>query len=196
MTTTTSIPLHAPLVGFRVHSRRQPAAAAGTRVQQLLDLEEREARREAAVTALRDLAAAARKVVEGLPAQVGQRLDEVAGIAVELGLAIANELVGDALAKGLVDPTPTVVRCLRDCVHGSSRGDLVVRLHPEDLAAVRTALQQRPEVQEEVAAARFLADATIPRGGVRAETQAGRLHFDPREVLTRIADEVRREAAS
>lgn len=188
--------MHAPLVGFRVHSRRQPATAAGARAQQLLDLKEREVRREAAVTALRDLAQAARKVVDGIPAQVGQRLDEVAALAVELGLTLANELVGDALAKGLVDPTPTVVRCLRDCVHGSSRSDLVVRLHPDDLAAVQTALQDHPEVREEVAAARFVADATIPRGGVRAETQAGRLHFDPREVLVRIADEVRREAAS
>jgi len=193
--TTSSVPLAAPLVGIRLHTRHA-AAPATPRLQQLLDLKDREARREAAVAAVRDLARGAQKAVEQIPSQVNQRLDEVAAIAVELGLALANELVGDALAKGLVDPTPTVVRCLRDCVHGSDRGDLVVRLHPQDLPLVQTSLQQHPEVCDEAAAARFVADATLPRGGVRAETQAGRLHYDPREVLARICDEVRREAAS
>ncbi len=197
MTSTSTVPLHAPLIGLRLHARGGVGPTPGAaRAQQLLDLKDREGRREAAVAAVRQLAVAARATVEAVPAQVGERLDQVAAIAVELGLALAREIVGDALAKGLVDPTPTVVRCLRDAVHGSSRTDLVVRLHPQDLAAVQTALQGHPEVQEEVAAARFVADPTIVRGGVRAETGAGRLLYDPREVLQRICDEVRREAAS
>ena len=195
--TSNTVSLHAPLVGVRLLARR--AAPAGTppgRAQQLLDLKALQERREAATAAVRELAARARAAVEALPQQVGQRLDEIAGIAVELGLAIANELVGDALGKGLVDPTPTVVRCLRDCVHGSSRADLVVRLHPEDLPLVQQLLPAHPEVREEAAAARFVADATVPRGGVRAETGAGRLVYDPREVLQRLCDEVRREASA
>jgi flagellar biosynthesis/type III secretory pathway protein FliH len=167
-----------------------------SRAQQLLDLKEREAQRVLADKALADVARAARRAIDGLGPMVTQRLDEVAAIAVELGLALANELVGDALAKGLVDPTPTVVRCLRDCVHGSSKSDLVVRLHPLDLGAVEQSLGRQPELQAEIAATRFLGDATVPRGGVRAETGAGRLHFDPQEVLARICAEVRREASA
>jgi flagellar biosynthesis/type III secretory pathway protein FliH len=196
--TTNSVPMHAPLVGIRLHSRRPTAAsgAAPAPAQRLLDLHELQRRREAAVAALRDFATAARRTVDALPQQVTERLDEVAGLAVELGLALANEIVGDALQKGLVDPTPTVIRCLRDCVHGSSKADLVVRLHPDDLALVQQTLQAHPEVREETAAARFVADPTIARGGVRAETGAGRLQYDPREVLQRICDEVRREATA
>jgi len=88
------------------------------------------------------------------------------------------------------------VRCLRDCVHGATATDLVVRLHPDDLLLVQERLQDATEVQEEVAAARFVADASIPRGGVRAETDSGRLRYDPRDALERVAAEVRREAAS
>jgi hypothetical protein len=186
----------AQLVGIRLHARGVRGQPMPARAKELLDLRERETRREAALTALRDLALTARQTVAAVPGQVNTRLDEVAGLAVELGLALANELVGDALAKGLVDPTPTVVRCLRDCVHGSSRTDLVVRLHPHDLAAVQTNLQGHPEVAEEVAAARFVADPTVPRGGVRAETGSGRMQYDPRDVITRICAEVRREATA
>jgi hypothetical protein len=53
-----------------------------------------------------------------------------------------------------------------------------------------------PELADEVAASRFVADATVARGGVRAETGSGRLLYDPREVLERICAEVRREASS
>jgi flagellar biosynthesis/type III secretory pathway protein FliH len=194
---TNPTPAKAPgrLVALRVHPRR-PAQGAPDVGKALLDLKAREQAQQAATAALRDLCVAARTTVTSLPAQVDARLEEVAGIAVELGLAIARELVGAALAKGLVDPTPTVVRCLRDCVHGSSKADLVVRLHPQDLAAVQERLQGHPELQQEIAQARFVGDAAVPRGGVRAETGAGRLLYDPNDVLARICDEVRREATS
>lgn len=194
---TSTVPMHAPLVGIRLHGARAGAAAGG-RAQQLLDLVAREAQRAAAVQAVRDAAHAAQRAVEALPLQVQQRLDDVAAIAVELGLALAREIVGESLAKGLVDPTPTVVRCLRDCVHGARSTDVVVRLHPQDLAGVQSALQggSARGLAEEVAAARFVADPSVPRGGVHAETGTGRLCYDPSEVLARICDEVRREATA
>ncbi|CAN0490436.1 unnamed protein product, partial [Discosporangium mesarthrocarpum] len=145
---------------------------------------------------LRELVDLIKQQVQQQPSEVNGRLDEIAGIAVELGLSIAKEIVGASLEQGRVDPTATVARCLADCVHGSDRGDLVVRLHPEDVAAVQTNLQNMPELANELDAATIVADATIARGGVRAETGAGRLHYDPREVLTRICDEVRREASA
>lgn len=189
--------MHAPLVGIRLHAARGSGGAAPAgRAQQLLDLLAREAQRAAAVQAVRDVAQAAQRTVEALPLLVQQRLDDVAAIAVELGLALAAEIVGQSLHKGLVDPTPTVMRCLRDCVHGASSADLVVRLHPQDLASVQSALRTSSELAEEIAAARFVADGAVPRGGVHAETGAGRLCYDPREVLARICDEVRREATA
>lgn len=197
MTTTTTLPLTTRLVAVRLHARRgsggTPAAA---RVQTLFDLKQREAARVAESEALRAFVAQARRAVEAVPGLVQQGVDQVAGIAVELGLAVARELVGAALDRGLVDPTPTVARCLRDCVHGSDRADLLVRLNPADLEPVQQRLAAMPELHEELELARFVADATMPRGAVRAETGAGRLRYDPREVLERICDEVRREAAS
>lgn len=197
MTTTSSLPFHAPIIGLRLHAvQGKGGVPLAPRGKQLMDLEQREVQRAAATRALTELMHAARATVEAVPQQVGQRLEEVAAIAVELGLAIAREIVGSAMGKGLIDPTPTVVRCLRDCVHGSQRADLVVRLHPEDLAVVQTALAAMPELHEEVAASRFVADASVGRGGVRAETGAGRLHWQPLDVLERICAEVRREATS
>src|SRR5436190_15706799 len=88
---TKTVPMHAPLVGIRLHPTRATAAGAPQRAQQLLDLVGREAQRAAAVQAVRDVAVAAQRAVVALPQQVTQRLDDVATIAVELGLALARE---------------------------------------------------------------------------------------------------------
>ena len=61
---------------------------------------------------------------------------------------------------------------------------------------MQTALVALPELREEVAASRFVADASVGRGGVLAETGAGRLQWQPLDVLERICAEVRREATS
>ena len=197
MTSMSSVPVATRLVGLRLHRRRaSDGEALPARAQALLDLEARNRQREADEQALRHLVAAMKTQVDGVPEIVRTRLDEVAGVAVELGLAVAREIVGAALDKGQVDPTETVKRCLADCVHGSDRGDLVVRLHPEDVAAVQTKLAAMPELAAELDRATITADATVPRGGVRAETGAGRLHYDPNEVLARICEEVRREASA
>ena len=197
MTSMNVVPVTSRLVGLRLHNRRGPGGVPESpKARQLLDLESQNMRREADAQVLRDLLAEARNQVAAIPGAVQARLEEIAGITVELGLAIAREIVGEALDQGMVDPTPTVARCLADCVHGSDRGDLVVKLNPEDVANVQTRLAQMPELGEEVAAARFVADPTVPTGGVRAETGAGRLRYDPREVLERICDEVRREASA
>ena len=197
MTATSSIPVTQRLVGLRLHRRTATGGApAAPRAQQLLDLDARSQQREADLAQLRDVLAETRKQLTELPQVVGARVDELAGVAVELGLAIAREVIGAALDQHFVDPTPTVARCLRDCVHGSSDADLVIRLNPEDVAGVKTKIAESPELSREAAAAQFVADASVPSGGVRAETGAGRLHYDPREVLERICEEVRREASA
>ncbi|MCA8964833.1 MAG: hypothetical protein H6838_01105 [Planctomycetes bacterium] len=195
MTDTRIVPAAAPIVGVRLHSR-SGATGDADRVQWLLSLAEREQARQQERDAVLALCKAVEAKVQELPGTVNNRIDEIAGIAVELGLAVAREIVGNALDTGLVDPTPTVARCLRDCVHGSRDDDLVVRLHPDDLQLVTSRLQQMPELTDEVAATRFVADATVARGAVRAETEAGRLRYDPREALERVSEEVRREVTS
>jgi flagellar biosynthesis/type III secretory pathway protein FliH len=197
MTALSTVPLNARLVGLRLHARRGPGGVpASPRARALLDLEARNKHREADDQALRELVAAVRAHVDELPGIVRTRLDEVAAIAVELGLAIAHEIVGAALERGAVDPTAVVARCLADCVHGSSRSDLVVRLHPDDLPQVQAKLPQLAGRDEEIATTTFVGDAGVPRGGVRAETGAGRLCYDPRDILERICEEVRREASA
>lgn len=188
------LPVAAPIVGVRLHSR-QPAAGtpAAARVEWLLSLADRERERVAAVAALKGISRAAQQALAAIPGAVGARLDEVAGIAVELGLAIAREVVGAALDQGLVDPTPTVARCLRDCVRGSDCGELTIRVHPDDLALVLDRLSAMPELREQLASTQLVADASLARGAVRAETEAGRLRYDPREALERVCAEVHRE---
>lgn len=197
MTSMNSIPVTARLVGLRLHTRRGPGGVPeAPRARQLLDLESQNLRRQADEKVLRDLLSEARNQVAAMPGILTTRLDEIAGITVELGLAIAREIVGAALDQGMVDPTPTVARCLADCVHGSDRGDLVIKLNPGDMASVQTRIAQMPDLGEELAKTHFVADRSVPTGGVRAETGAGRLHYDPREVLERICEQVRREASA
>lgn len=196
MTMVAKLPLQSPIRALRLHAQRPAAGSpAAERVAMLLDLGEQHARREAEAATVQKCIAALQTAIADLPREVSARLDEVAGIAVELGLAVAREVAGAALDKGLVDPTPTVRRCLRDCVHGSTEGRLVVRLNPDDLDLVQKSLgaDDREGFEGEL---RFAADRAVPRGGVRAETDAGRLKYDPRDVLERIAAEVRREVCS
>jgi flagellar biosynthesis/type III secretory pathway protein FliH len=197
MTSMSTIPVTSRLIGLRLHTRRGTGGVPESpRARQLLDLESQNMRREADAQVMRDLLREARDQVAAIPGILSTRLEEIAGITVELGLAIAREIVGAALDQGNIDPTPTVARCLADCVHGSDRGDLVIKLNPEDMANVQTRIATMTELGEELAAARFVADRTVPPGGVRAETGAGRMHYDPREVLERICNEVRREASA
>lgn len=198
MTTLGATPLQsaAKLVAVRLHARRGSGGVPSeARLQTLVDLARRERQREEQAAALMSFVEAARRAIGEVPARVQDGLDGVAAIAVDLGLAIARELVGAALDQGKVDPTPAVVRCLRECVHGSERADLTLRLHPDDLALVQRRLADMPELHEQQEQARFVADPALARGAVRAETSAGRLRYDPREVLERICDQVRREAS-
>ncbi|MBL8722680.1 MAG: hypothetical protein JNK49_01470 [Planctomycetes bacterium] len=183
-----------PIRGLRLHRRAATTAPEAPAVRWLLELGQRERQRAADAAALAACGRAVQQALHSLPAQVNERLDGLAAQVVELGLAVARELLGQAIDRGLADPTKVVARCLRDCVHGAERGDLVVRLHPADLALVQHGLAAELEVQEAAAAARFVADASVPRGGVRAETGAGRLRYAPLEVFERMAAAIRREA--
>jgi flagellar biosynthesis/type III secretory pathway protein FliH len=194
MTELAEEPVVGAVVGVRLHSGAN--AQGNAKVEWLLSLAQREAERKKAQASVEQVAAAVVKALGELPATVNARIDEIAGIAVELGLTVARELVGNALEKGHYDPTPTVVRCLRDCVHGSRVDDLVLRLHTDDLRIVRDRLAAMPELADEVERTKFVADPRVPRGAVRAETETGRLKYDPREALDRVCEEIRREVSA
>jgi flagellar biosynthesis/type III secretory pathway protein FliH len=196
MSVVTRLPVQSAIKGLRLHSR-QPAAGTpeAGRVTVLLDLGARQAEQDEQLRTAMQFVASMQKAIDALPGTVGARLDEVAALAVELGLAVAREIVGAAIDAGFADPTPTVARCLRDCVHGADRGEITVRMHPDDVEPVRSRLVTMGELDEAVARSRFVADRSVPRGGVTAETDAGRLRYDPRQALERVADEVRREVA-
>lgn len=198
MTSThVAVAVDEPVRGLRVHSRTAALdAAARAKIEWLVGLGQTQARQKAELEAIQRAAQAVQRTLQGLQQQVGQRLDEIAGLVVELGLAVAREVVGAAVDQGLVDPTPTVIHCLRDCVHGAESKDLVVHLHPDDLGLVMARLAAMPELQAQVADAQLLPDASLARGAVRAETGAGRLRYDPRESLERVAEAVRSAASA
>ena len=196
MSEVLKLPLEEPIRQTRMLPLNAPAESAeGQRVRWLLQLGDAQRRREAEQKALQATAQAVQKTLLSLQSSVNGRLDLVAQQVVELGLALAREIVGDALDRGLVDPTPTVVRCLRDCVHGADPKDLIVYLHPDDLAPVQDRIRRMPAVQLEFGLARFVADPALARGAVRAETGAGRLRYDPQQVFARLADAVRSSVA-
>jgi flagellar biosynthesis/type III secretory pathway protein FliH len=189
------VELDEPVRAVRLLSRSAAGdAAAAAKAQWLVTLGEARARRLAESQALQTTTQAVQRTLQQLTASVGSRVDQIAAMVVELGLCVAREIVGQALDRGAVDPTATVVHCLRDCVHGPAGADLVVHLHPDDLAPVLAALALHPELQQQIAQCRILPDATLARGAVRAETGAGRLRYDPREVFERVAAAVRAAA--
>ena len=196
MTTTHSaIALDAPMRSVRLQSRAATTdAASQAKVEWLVQLGDRQARRDAETKALQVTVQAIQRTLQAMNATVASRLDEIAALVVDLGLAGAREIVGNALARGQVDPTPTVIHCLRDCVHGTSGADLSIALNPDDLASVLAKLAERVDLQREVAAAEIVADPALARGAVRAETGTGRLRYDPRETFERIAAAVRSSA--
>lgn len=196
MTTERSaIALETPLRSVRVLSRSANAdEATRGKVKWLVSLGEQKARRDAEIKALQATAQAVQRALQQSQATVAQRAEELAALVVELGLAVAREIVGEAIERGATDPTPTVVHCIRDCVHGANDDDLVVRLHPDDMALVTQRLAAMPDLAEATSKAKFVADATLGRGEVRASTEAGKLRYDPRETFERVAAAVRNAA--
>lgn len=196
MTTShAAIALDAPIRGVRLLSRAAVAdAPTRAKVEWLVQLGDRQARREAETKSLQIAAQSIQRTLQTVNANVTTRLDEIAALVVDLSLAVAREIVGDALDRGQVDPTATVLHCLRDCVHGSGGADLSISLHPDDLALVLGKLADRTELRSAVAAAKIVPDPSLARGAVRAETGAGRLRYDPREAFERLAEAVRSNA--
>jgi flagellar biosynthesis/type III secretory pathway protein FliH len=172
---------------------RSAAGGVDARTAWLLELREASEREQRRHQELRACLQGLGRAAAALPDLVARRLQEVAELATEIGLAVAGEVVGEALGRGLVDPTPTVRRCLEQAVSGLTGSGLEVRLHPEDLSAVMAELDRDQALRSGVERTHFVPDPSLARAAVRIETDAGRLLYDHREVLRRIGDDVRKE---
>ena len=147
MTTRFSVHTKRRLRGIHLHTVSTEFGAASERVEWLLDLHrkterDREARaeREARLASVLDACEAA---IATIPSTVQSKLQEVASIATELGLALAREIVGSVIDQGHGDTPGTVLRCLEEAVPGV---DVRVCLSPEDHAAVTASFAEFPEL--------------------------------------------------
>jgi hypothetical protein len=184
--------LHAALRRIAVHRlepRSAPAPEAPLRRLHLL--EERAARERREHEALLAAAQALGEAAVAVRAEAARALESLGRQAVELALAIARELVGNAVDRGDADPLPAVLRCL-DAAAG--HGPVSVALAPADLERVMSRMAADPELRARAAACAFVADPALPAGHVRAQAGAAQLAHDPRELFARIAAELRQPA--
>ncbi len=153
--------------------------------------------RDAAIEqrAVRETVEACRAAVERslgeLKQVVDDRLEAVAAMITELGIAVAGEIIGATLARGSFDALPVVKRCLQQAVASGDRGQISVRLSPADHARVQCDLANpsTPRVS-------FVVDTALAIGSVRVETDIGAIAYDPLEVFRRLSDELRKELAA
>ena len=193
MSHVIAMPASADLRGFRMHTRSDAEREGPSpKLVWLLNLrqhQEQEAQRHgAAVEALRALGRASE--------QVQQELARTATLAVELGIAIAREVVGDALDKGHFDPAPIVQRCLASAISAGDATKLSATMHPADLALVLAAIEDLPEMRAQARDVAFHADPRAARGTVRVVSGVGRLVYDPREVVERVCAAIRKETSA
>jgi flagellar biosynthesis/type III secretory pathway protein FliH len=170
------------VLALSAHVMPAPPAA------RLLELRDAAADEDALREAVAACCAATERALGELRATVEARLHAVASMSAELGLAVAQEIVGAAIAQGTFDIAAAVRRCLQEATVANDRAVLRVRLAPQDYARARAAF-----AAHDLASAQFAADPSLAPGTARVETDAGAWTYDPAEVLRRMSDEVRKE---
>ena len=177
---------------LRLHAVGDERAPHRQRRQQLSGLAQKAQQDATAREALLSCIGNIEHQLESIPRQVAENLEQVSVLATEIGLAVAREVVGSALDQGLVDTTAVVMRCLDHAVGGAGTSQMRIQLSPDDLSTVIQSLDEHPDMRERMQQAELVPDPSVERGHVRVETNAGRLFYDPQEVLGRISDELRR----
>lgn len=107
-------------------------------------------------------------------------IDEMRQGAIELAVAVAGRVVFDKLQAGDF-PIEEMVR--QAIARLPSAPKFTIYLHPDDLTLLEQRLADRPLVPVRETQVRIEADATLKRGGCRAE--AGEIH-----VLTDLAEQL------
>lgn len=188
-----------PVRSLGVPNPGSASAEERTAHARLLDLGA--AARDAAAVRARALAtlASVETALGQIAVQIDARLDQLQALVIELGLGVAEEVVGAAVDTGRADVTAAVRRCLDDLVIGPGDAQVVVRLHPEDLAEVLPWIED--EVRARVAVRggpqlSFEPDAGLWRGSARVDTDAGQLRYQVDEVLAAMAQAIRAAVAT
>ena len=180
------------LRALRLHAQSEERRLERQRAQRLSDLAQKADQdasdREAMLSCIEDI----ERQLRLLPSLVAANLEQVSALATEIGLAVAKEVVGSAVERGLVDITAVVMRCMDHAVGGAGASRVRVQLSPDDLGTVIQYLDEHPDMRERMQQVELLPDTTVERGHVRVETGAGSLFYDPEEVAGRISDELRR----
>lgn len=151
----------APILrGVRVVAAGEPSP--------LVALRDAGAQAEAARRAVQALAAAFAGEHARMQALVAARLDQLATAVVELGLAVAEAVVGDVVAEGRADLVTAVRACLEQVAGDDGAPPTVVRLHPDDLAVVAERFAtELPQLQ-------LRPEPGLARGAVRSTAVSGR----------------------
>ena len=184
------LPLRASPSAVRVLAvaKRGEQAASTSR---LLELRDAAVEQRAVRQAVEACQASVERSLGELKHAVDERLEAVAAMITELGIAVAGEIIGATLARGTFDALPVVRRCLQQAVDSGDRGQITVRLSPADHARVETGLADPGTPR-----ANFVVDAALAPGSVRVETDIGAIAYDPLEVFRRLSDELRKELAA
>jgi flagellar biosynthesis/type III secretory pathway protein FliH len=119
--------------------------------------------------------------------------EELARFGVDLALAVAESLVGRALAAGAHDARRLAETLLEEALPGLGAGALEIAVNPADLEAVR-------DLGREGASAapgrlRVVGDAALPRAACRIRAGGAEVLADPGLRLQAIAERLRGLAA-
>jgi hypothetical protein len=145
---------------------------------------------EAELLAIRAAARSLRAAAAGLPRQLEERIDGLAGLVLDLGLAIAEQVLQTRIERGELKLLPILRRILAEVVEGGKSVRATAHVNAEDLAAFAEFLrgEQGDAGQDGL---RFEVDTTLARGCLRVETSAGVWHYNPREVVARLREELK-----
>lgn len=181
--------MDAPRTTVRLHAAPRAASARTGDLAQVLG-ERIEAAYERGLAdgrsaALASGAAALEAALERLDAAAECARDELAQQSVELAVSIARELVGVRVEAGEMDLERIVRGALADSEVG--RGDVVVHLNPEDLAALAGVSFR--------AGTRLEPDPALARGDVHLSTPRGLLVRELDAALLSIREQLLEELA-
>lgn len=144
---------------------------------------------EGDLRAMREATRGLRAAITQIPALVEERLDGLAALVLDMGLTIAEQVLDTRIERGDMKLVPILRRILAEAVEGGKAAKATVFVNAEDLGAFATGLRDDNAASAELL--RFEVDDSLRRGCLRVETSAGTWHYDPREVVARLREELK-----
>jgi type III secretion protein L len=170
----------APVDGTRVIHAAQLAAQreaealfAEAQAEAALLLGRARAEAEALRASVREEASReATRLLAATEARTLARLEQSAGDLTELGVRIAEKILGAELRQHPEQVAKIVAGCLR---RAAASRRILIRVNPEDVAAVEGALGELRALARDPALLATRSDPSIARGGCILETEAGQI---------------------